>query len=285
MKIKIGTRASKLALAQTNIVVEELKKKFPNIETEIVHIVSKGDTITDRPLSEIGGDGVFAAEHELAIKTKKIDVAVHSAKDLPVKLADGLEIIGVTKRGNPRDVLVSKKNAVTDIGKFTIGTCSLRRRKISEKLFPNAEFMDIRGNIDTRISKLKNGYCDGIILAAAGLERLGIFDDKELSFTVFDTDKFIPAPCQGIIAVEGEKGVLNEIFDAVSDENTRYCLETEREFLRVLGGSCSDPTGAFSEVTGDKITLTVTLDGKKYFRLCANIADRFELAKEAVRKK
>ncbi|MCI7804529.1 MAG: hydroxymethylbilane synthase [Oscillospiraceae bacterium] len=176
MKIKIGTRKSSLALAQTDMVIKSLHDVFPDIETEIVHITTKGDKILDKPLARIGGKGVFVSEIESALKSGEIDIAVHSAKDLPYKLAENLEISGVLKRGNYRDVLVTPAGKVPEKdSKFIVGTGSQRRRLNMQRIYPNAVFKEIRGNVDTRLRKLKSGEFDGIILAAAGLERLGLY--------------------------------------------------------------------------------------------------------------
>ena len=170
MKIKIGTRKSKLAVAQTNMTAEKIREAFPDIEFEIVYISTMGDLVIDKPIADIGGRGIFVAEIEQALLDKTIDIAVHSAKDLPAKLGEGLDILGVLERGNYRDVLVTNANkSVGTDSVCTIGTGSLRRRKNLKKLYTNAEFENIRGNVDTRLNKLYSGQYDGIVLAAAGL--------------------------------------------------------------------------------------------------------------------
>lgn len=212
MKIKIGTRKSKLAVAQTNMAAEKIRKAFPRIEIEIVYISTKGDLVLDKPIADIGGKGIFVSEIEKALLDKTIDIAVHSAKDLPVKLADGLEISGVLERGNYRDVLAVKKGVNIDRNdSCKIGTGSIRRQVNFKNIYPNANFANIRGNVDTRLEKLYSGEYDGIILAAAGLERLGLINDERFDFMPFDYKDFLPAPCQGIIAVEGRKKILQRI--------------------------------------------------------------------------
>ena len=202
-KIRIGTRGSKLALVQTTLVAEALRACWPGVETETVIIKTRGDRILDKPLGEIGDKGLFVSEFETALLEKRIDLAVHSAKDLPQRLAEGLEILAVPERADARDVLVQVKNKLPKAP--VIGTGSLRRRLYVEKLWPGAQVKLIRGNVETRLAKLAKGEYDGIILAKAGLDRLGIIErEKEhFVFQPLDPEVFLPAACQGIIAVEG----------------------------------------------------------------------------------
>ena len=281
MKIRIGTRSSRLDVIQTELFIKALKEKYPNVQTETVYIMTKGDKVTDRPLSEFGGEGVFAKEPERMLAEGKIDVAVHSAKDMPVDIAEGLEIVCALKRGDMRDVLVTKCGREIEGDNFTVGTGSMRRQNNLKKIYPLVKFADIRGNVDTRIQKLKKGEYDGIILAAAGLERLGIFEDKELKFRIFETDEFLCAPCQGIIAVEGRKGEFKEMLENISDRDTMYCLETEREFMKYLGGGCGIPSSAVSSTDGKFIRITASKDGEKIISCEAEIEKRSELAKKA----
>lgn len=284
MKIKIGTRKSSLALAQTDMVIKSLHDAFPDIETQIVHITTKGDKILDKPLARIGGKGVFVSEIESALQNGEIDIAVHSAKDLPYKLAGNLEISGVLKRGNYRDVLVTIADKIPEKdGIFTVGTGSQRRKLNMQRLYPNAVFKEIRGNVDTRLRKLKSGEFDGIILAAAGLERLGLYGSEEFSFRAFDSKDFLPAACQGIIAIESRKGdEVTHIINHISDKNTFYAFETERRVPELLGADCTMPVGAYAEITGEKIRLTASKDCKKILSAEAEISDRFRLAEELV---
>ncbi|MGN0587792.1 MAG: hydroxymethylbilane synthase [Oscillospiraceae bacterium] len=282
MKIRIGTRKSRLAHAQTEMVVRALKSRRPDVETEIVEISSVGDRITDRPISRISGKGVFSSELEEHILSGDIDAAVHSAKDLDIDIPDGLEISAVLKRGDHRDVLVLPKGtelAPTD--KLLIGTGSIRRRENIRRFFPNAVFKDIRGNVETRLNKLKSGEYDGIILAAAGLERLGISENSgDFSFTVFEAEEFVPAACQGIIAAEAKKNsAAAELLREISDRNTYISFETEREFLRICGGDCHTPAGIFTEVSGGKISIVCSADGRDILADEGNISDRYELLK------
>lgn len=204
MTIKIGTRKSRLALAQTEMLIKTLKNRFPNVEIETVYISTTGDKTLDKPLVALGGKGVFIKELEMSLLNGETDVAVHSAKDLPTKIADGLEISAVLPRGSYGDVFVTRNNFETKDG-FVIGTGSLRRKLFAEKIYPNAKFKDIRGNVDTRLKKLLNGEYDALVLAKAGLERLDLCNGEDYTVTPFDTDEFLPAPCQGIVAIESRK--------------------------------------------------------------------------------
>lgn len=284
MNIKIGTRKSKLALAQTNMVVNEIKKYFPSINIEVVHFTTKGDKVLNKPLINIGGKGVFVTEIEDALLNKEIDLAVHSAKDLPLKLQDNLTISAVLKRGNYRDTLVTVKGKEIDFSReIIIGTGSNRRKLAFKNLYPNATFKDIRGNVDTRLNKLYNGEYDGIILAMAGLERLDLLSDSRFTFTSFDYKDFVPAPCQGIIAIESRNNDLTEILSKINHKDTFYSFQTERHILNILNADCGMPLGAYSFVENNKINAVYTSDSKEIITKSDLIENRFNLAESVVR--
>lgn len=284
MNIKIGTRKSKLALAQTNMVVNEIKKHFPSINIEVVHFTTKGDKVLNKPLINIGGKGVFVTEIEDALLNKEIDLAVHSAKDLPLQLQDNLTISAVLKRGNYRDTLVTVKGKEIDFSrKIIIGTGSNRRKLAFKNLYPNATFKDIRGNVDTRLNKLYNGEYDGIILAMAGLERLDLLSDSRFTFTPFDYKEFVPAPCQGIIAIESRNNDLTEILSKINHKDTFYSFQTERHILNILNADCGMPLGAYSFVDNNKINVVYTSDSKEIITKSDLIGNRFNLAESVVR--
>lgn len=284
MNIKIGTRKSKLALAQTNMVVNKIKKYFPSINIEVVHFTTKGDKVLNKPLINIGGKGVFVTEIEDALLNKEIDLAVHSAKDLPLKLQDNLTISSVLKRGNYRDTLVTVKGKEIDFSReIIIGTGSNRRKLAFKNLYPNATFKDIRGNVDTRLNKLYNGEYDGIILAMAGLERLDLLSDSRFTFTSFDYKDFVPAPCQGIIAIESRNNDLTEILSKINHKDTFYSFQTERHILNILNADCGMPLGAYSFVENNKINVVYTSDSKKIITKSDLIENRFNLAESVVR--
>lgn len=284
MNIKIGTRKSKLALAQTNMVVNEIKNYFPSINIEVVHFTTKGDKVLNKPLINIGGKGVFVTEIEDALINKEIDLAVHSAKDLPLKLQDNLTISAVLKRGNYRDTLVTVKGKEIDFSrKIIIGTGSNRRKLAFKNLYPNATFKDIRGNVDTRLNKLYNGEYDGIILAMAGLERLDLLSDSRFTFTPFDYKEFVPAPCQGIIAIESRNNDLTEILSKINHKDTFYSFQTERHILNILNADCGMPLGAYSFVENNKINVVYTSDSKEIITKSDLIENRYSLAESVVR--
>ena len=284
MNIKIGTRKSKLALAQTNMVVNEIKKYFPSINIEVVHFTTKGDKVLNKPLINIGGKGVFVTESEDAWLNKEIDLAVHSAKDLPLQLQDNLTISSVLKRGNYRDTLVTVKGKEIDFSReIIIGTGSNRRKLAFKNLYPNATFKDIRGNVDTRLNKLYNGEYDGIILAMAGLERLDLLSDSRFTFTPFDYKDFVPAPCQGIIAIESRNNDLTEILSKINHKDTFYSFQTERYILNILNADCGMPLGAYSFVESNKINVVYTSDSKEIITKSDLIENRFSLAESVVR--
>lgn len=284
MNIKIGTRKSKLALAQTNMVVNEIKKYFPSINIEVVHFTTKGDKVLNKPLINIGGKGVFVTEIEDALLNKEIDLAVHSAKDLPLQLQDNLTISSVLKRGNYRDTLVTVKDKEIDFSReIIIGTGSNRRKLAFKNLYPNATFKDIRGNVDTRLKKLYNGEYDGIILAMAGLERLDLLSDSRFTFTPFDYKEFVPAPCQGIIAIESRNNDLTEILSKINHKDTFYSFQTERHILNILNADCGMPLGAYSFVENNKINVVYTSDSKEIITKSDSIENRFNLAESVVR--
>lgn len=286
MKVRIGTRKSKLALAQTEMFANALKKRFDDIDTEIVCISTKGDKILDKPLAMIGGKGVFISELENALLSGAADMAVHSAKDLPLELAYGLEISSALNRGNYRDVLVTRKNEpIKNEEKFIVGTGSLRRRGFIKKQYPLVQIKDIRGNVDTRINKLINKEYDAIILAAAGLVRLSLYNSEKYDVTPFEYYDFLPAPCQAIVVAESKTGsAISERLKEISHTETMLEFETERQIPKLLNADCGMPVGAFSKVTNGKIELIISTDCKKTISGSADIKDRFNLAKRLVSK-
>lgn len=263
-KIKIGTRGSKLALAQTKIVENALKKCFLNLQTEVVVIHTKGDKILDKPIYEIGDKGLFVSELEEAVYNRQVDIVVHSAKDLPLELKNGLEIICTLKRAAAEDILISRKN----IKKISIiGTSSPRREFYIKRYFPDAKIRAIRGNVDTRLKKLENMEYDAIVLAKAGLDRLN-FSSGEMSkfdIKVFNTGLFLPAACQGIIAIEARKDFkYAEKFCSINDIKTFKQYKIEREVLKFLRADCAEVSAVYSSFSDDnKIELMVMYKGRE----------------------
>ncbi len=260
-EIKIGTRKSKLALRQTEIIIGLLKSLKENIKCDIVEISTAGDKSPDMSLSRFEGRGTFTDEIERALIEGNIDIAVHSAKDIPVAIPRELCVCAVAKRGNPADVIVLRKGDTLRQG-MTIGTGSARRSML---LSDKYNIRDIRGNIDTRINKLKNCEYDGIVLAAAGIERMGFDKRDDIELIYLDTEEFIPAPCQGIIAVESRKdSEINTILEKINHRNTYISFLNEREFMAETDSGCRYPVGAYSNVVGDSIEFRCFYKEKKY---------------------
>ena len=268
MKLVVGTRGSNLALVQTNWVVEQLKKNNPNIEFEIKIIKTKGDLIKDLPLDKIGDKGLFVKEIEKSLLDKEIDMAVHSMKDMPSYLPEGLKFAHSPRREDPRDALIFREGYKTleDLPQGAkIGTGSKRRKYQLLKHRPDLEIVPIRGNIETRIKKIETENLDGVVLAASGLRRAGL--EEKIDYYI-PTDIMLPAPAQGILALEirEDDKETEKIIDSIKDNITKVQIDAERGFLIGVNGSCHIPMGAYCEVDGEKITLTGLYgdgDGKK----------------------
>lgn len=265
--IRIGTRGSQLALRQANFIKSEIRRFSPEREVDLQIIKTTGDRITDRSLSTAGGKGLFVKEIETALLKKEIDLAVHSMKDMPVDLPEGLEIGAIPKRENPFDVLISRHNArLADYKKgAVIGTSSLRRASQIKHHRPDIAIKTIRGNLDTRIKMLKSGEYDAIILAAAGLRRLG--QEDEIT-EYLDGSIMIPAVGQGALCIETRQHDDNmiQILDTLNHEDTSVCVKGERAFLKQIEGSCHIPAACFGTFQEDNILFTAMVaseDGQK----------------------
>lgn len=247
--IRIGTRKSKLAMVQTNTIISMLSELAPNTKFEIIPISTIGDEILDKPLVQFGGKGVFVDVFEDALLNGKIDLAVHSAKDMTMELPKGLGILGIPKREDPRDVLVTYNRQLSEESRAVIGTSSLRRQFQIQKYY-QAECSSLRGNVPTRLEKLKKGEYDGIILAVAGLKRLGLMAEEDFKYRIFSTEEFVPAAGQGILAVEGRlEEELSELVSGINDKETAISLMTERRVLEKLNAGCHEAIGVYSEVS------------------------------------
>ena len=252
----IGTRGSKLAIAQTEKLCERLRAL--DVGYEIKSVRSLGDVITDRGLYEMPSEGVFVKKLDTMLLTGKIDLVVHSMKDIPLERDERLETSAVLPRDSPYDALVSKYRLADMPDGTVIGTSSVRRKHqflhYVENKGVKVKIKDIRGNVDTRIEKFQRGEYDGVILAEAGLERLNL----DIEYERLDCDPFVPSPGQGIIAVVARKGSgESDILKEIDDAKTRVEAEAEKEVLKVIGGGCSLPVGVHARCKGEEVALAV----------------------------
>ncbi len=269
-KITIGTRASLLAVTQSTWVKEQIEKHNPGTTVELIKITTKGDKILDVPLAKVGGKGLFVKELEDALLDGRADLAVHSMKDVPTDLPEGLYLGVVTERENPRDAFVSNKygNPLELPQGATVGTSSLRRKSQLACLRPDLVIEDLRGNVDTRLRKLDEGQYDAIILAAAGLNRLGKSDRIT---SLIDPVQMLPAIGQGALGLElrVDDTDLLEGISFLNHADTATAVVAERAFLLRLEGGCQVPIGAFATANGDSVTLTgliASVDGREILR-------------------
>jgi len=261
MKIKIGTRKSKLALWQANF-VKDFLEKHRGVEVELVKITTTGDKITDVPLAKIGGKGLFVKEIEKALLDGSIDLAVHSLKDVPMVIPKGLKLGAITERENPYDVLISrsgKKLSELPPGSV-IGTSSLRRQVQIKRRRRDLKVEVLRGNVDTRMRKLKEGLYDAIVLAYAGVKRMGY--ESEVTEVLKD---FIPAVGQGSIAIEIREGDerIEKLIEPLNHRESYVCAIAERAFLRRLEGGCQVPVGAFAIIENGNLKLKAFISDLK----------------------
>lgn len=260
--IRLGTRKSKLAMAQTMMVAEALREAEPGIQVEIVPVVTTGDKILDRSLTEFGGKGVFISEFEEGILEGRFDAAVHSAKDMPMELLEGLEVAAVLPRTDAEDVFVTVKGREITNQPMVVGTGSLRRQlQIMEQKAAVCKL--IRGNVDTRLGKLYDGQYDAIILAAAGLKRLGLFADGRFEFEYLPTNAFTPAGGQAIIAIEAaNNSEFADVFAKINHEPSALALKTERYVLECLGAGCNEAVGVYSYLEDGKLVIQLLKETK-----------------------
>jgi hydroxymethylbilane synthase len=273
-RLRIGTRGSPLARAQTDLVCRALRAAHPELAVpgalEPVVIRTTGDRVTDRPLAELGGKGLFCKEIEAALLERRIDLAVHSIKDLPTWLPDGLVIGAVLKRADPRDVLIAR--APTTIAGLPegalIGTASVRRKAQLLARRPDLRVVDFRGNVDTRLRKLEAGEVDAILLALAGLQRLGV---EPAGVVILAADQMLPAVGQGAIGVEcrADDAATLGLLAAIDHLESHACVRAERALLAALDGSCHTPIGGLAEIADGRLHLRALIaraDGSECLR-------------------
>lgn len=269
--IKIGTRNSPLALWQAREVARNLQNR--NYKTDITPIVSSGDKNLTEPLYAMGITGIFTKDLDIALLNKQVDIAVHSLKDIPTQLPKNIEIIAVLKRDYPQDVLVRSAGAKDkELHDLKIATSSLRRRAFWAKTYPDTQFFDIRGNVQTRLQKLEDQEFDATLFSLAAIERMGLPVEYE------HLSMMISAPAQGVVAVCGRSDdeEIIELFKEVDHRDTRICIDIERNFLQTLEGGCTAPIGAFAEINEEDevrfIGRLCSLDGKN----CIEIDEIFK---------
>ena len=261
-KLVIGTRKSQLAMVQTELAVEALKKGDIESEYVIEAIQTTGDKILDRPLLSFGGKGIFIEEFEQRLQNGDIDLAVHSAKDMPAVLGKGLEIAATLEREDPRDVLVWRRGEkIEEKENLIIGTGS-KRREIQVKKLYACQCKLLRGNVNTRLSKLEQGEYDAIILAAAGLKRLGLLSNEKYEIRYFDVSEMVPSGGQGIIALETRaNSKASQIAGGISVQDSCFRLLLERYVLEKMNAGCHEPIGVYSEIVEQTLKLYV-MDGR-----------------------
>lgn len=261
MKITVGSRESRLAVIQSELVMEAIRRSHPEIALELVTMKTTGDRILDRTLDKIGGKGLFVRELDAALRDGRADLTVHSCKDLPMDLPPDLPIAAFSRREDPCDALVLPAGAASlDPGR-PIGCASARRRVQLQGLFPGAEIRPIRGNVLTRLHKLDAGEYGALVLAVSGLKRLGL--EARISRR-FSPQELLPAAGQGILAVQCREGMDTSFLGCVRDREAALCALAERAFVRELGGGCSSPVAAYAAVSGESITITgLYVDGEE----------------------
>ena len=289
-KIVIGTRSSKLALWQADYVAECLKEEYPGLEVEMKLMTTKGDKILDAPLAKIGGKGLFTKELEQEMLEGGIDLAVHSLKDMPTEVPEGLVIAAITKRADPGDAVVSLKYGhFADLPQGAkVGTSSLRRKAQLLHARPDLNIQDLRGNVNTRLRKLEEENFDAIVLAVAGLNRLGF---KDRIAEVMPREIMLPAVGQGALAIEarGDDAEILEMLAFLNDEDMVACAKGERAFLAKVEGGCQVPVGVYGSVEQDELQLEAviaSLDGARLYRdrLTGNKSEAEELGGELAEK-
>ncbi len=249
-KIRVGSRDSLLALVQTQMVIDAIRAYDPEIEVELVKMKTTGDKILDKTLDQVGGKGLFVKELDDALLSRQVDLTVHSFKDMPMELNPALPLAALSKREDPRDALVLPESGEMD--SRPIGSSSLRRRIQLRALFPEHETLPVRGNVQTRLRKLEEGNYSSLVLACAGLRRLGL---EGRIARLFTPEEMVPAACQGILAVQGREGEDYSFLSGFDCPESHIVAAAERGFVRALNGGCSAPTAAYAELREGRLTL------------------------------
>ena len=253
MKIRVGSRESALAVIQSQIVMDAIRQAVPHAELELITMKTTGDRILDKTLDQIGGKGLFVRELDHALRDGRVDFTVHSLKDMPMDVPEDLPLAAFSRREDPRDALVLP-DGVSQLDPSSPIGCSSRRRQLQLKaLFPQMEVKPVRGNVQTRLKKLQDGEFSALVLAAAGLKRLGL--EGRIS-RYFDPAEILPAAGQGILAVQTRKGMDTSCLATLHNRDAACCAMAERAFVRALNGGCSSPVAAYAVVEGENLALT-----------------------------
>lgn len=258
-RVVIGSRRSELARVQARRVADALRRAWPELEVEMIGLVTEGDRVLDRPLAEIGGKGLFTAELEAALLDGRVDMAVHSLKDLPTDMGPEFAVLGVPERADFRDVLLGPAGPLGLEGlepDSVVGTSSLRRKAQLLAARPDCRVREIRGNVETRVEKMRDGRYDAVILAAAGLRRLGLLEE-ESGGPFLEDPEWLPAPGQGTLGIEGRKDDedVRALVAAIESREVRAATTAERSLLEILQGGCMVPVGALGRVDGGELLL------------------------------
>ncbi len=252
-KIRIGTRESRLAVIQAEMVLEYIKDNCTEKEPELVKMKTTGDKILNQSLDKIGGKGLFVKELDAALAEKRSDISVHSLKDMPMEVPEELPLLGFSRREDPRDVLVLPKGRKELDSSLPLGCSSARRVIQLKNILPEMTVKGIRGNVLTRLEKLDRGEYSGLILAAAGLKRLGL---TERISRYFESDEMIPAAGQGTLAIQGRQGEDYSWLSGFYEQESTWCALAERSFVRTLDGGCSSPIAAYAVIEENSMKLT-----------------------------
>ncbi len=250
--IRVGSRASRLAVIQSEIIMRQIEEVCPGVKTELITMKTTGDRILDRTLDQIGGKGLFVKELDEALRAGEVDLTVHSLKDLPGVIPEDLPLSAFSHREDPRDALVLPAGQTEIDMSLPVGTSSLRRSLQIKELIPGITTAPVRGNVETRLRKLDEGQYSALIMAAAGLKRLGL-EDRISRY--FSPEEMIPAACQGVLGIQTRAGELALVTGRINDADAGRCALAERAYVRAIGADCGSPDTAFAQISGDQIDI------------------------------
>lgn len=250
--IKVGSRASRLAVIQSEIVMRQIEEACPGVRTELVTMNTTGDKILDKTLDRIGGKGLFVKELDEALRAGEVDITVHSMKDLPGVIPEDLPLSAFSHREDPRDVLVLPAGKTEIDMSLPVGTSSLRRSLQIKELIPGVTTAPVRGNVETRLRKLDEGQYSALVLAAAGLKRLGL-EDRISRY--FSPEEMLPAACQGVLGIQTRSGKDAELVQRINDNNSGSCAIAERAYVKAIGADCGSPDTAFAQIDGEQMII------------------------------